>query len=134
MTSRAILPSALFISVRSRCISDPCPQVALETEYDNAAALSLYSTLGFVREKRLYRFFLNGKDAFRLVLSVAPPTLTRSSSGSSASDDEDDELDREWEDVARMLRLRRKVTTLRAAKFKPVWERDPEEDDIVSGR
>lgn len=49
------------------------PQVVLETEYDNYAALSLYESLGFIREKRLYRFYLNGKDAFRLVLSV-PPT------------------------------------------------------------
>ena len=47
----------------------------LETEYDNSAALSLYESLGFMREKRLYRFYLNGKDAFRLVLVVPPPEL-----------------------------------------------------------
>ena len=47
-------------------------QVVLETEYDNTAALSLYESLGFIREKRLHRFYLNGKDAFRLVLAVAP--------------------------------------------------------------
>lgn len=45
-------------------------QVVLETEYDNAAALSLYESLGFIREKRLFRFYLNGKDAFRLVLEM----------------------------------------------------------------
>jgi peptide alpha-N-acetyltransferase len=45
-------------------------QIILETEYDNHAALSLYESLGFIREKRLYRFYLNGKDAFRLVLAV----------------------------------------------------------------
>ena len=44
----------------------------LETEFDNAAALSLYESLGFIREKRLFRFYLNGKDAFRLVLVVTP--------------------------------------------------------------
>jgi len=44
----------------------------LETEFDNAAALALYESLGFIREKRLFRFYLNGKDAFRLTLSVAP--------------------------------------------------------------
>ena len=44
----------------------------METEYDNAAALSLYESLGFIREKRLFRFYLNGKDAFRLVLVVTP--------------------------------------------------------------
>ena len=41
----------------------------METEFDNAAALSLYESLGFIREKRLYRFYMNGKDAFRLILS-----------------------------------------------------------------
>lgn len=47
-------------------------QVVLETEFDNIPALSLYESLGFIREKRLYRFYLNGKDAFRLVLAVPP--------------------------------------------------------------
>lgn len=49
-----------------------CAQVILETEFDNGAALGLYEALGFIREKRLYRFYLNGKDAFRLVLELAP--------------------------------------------------------------
>lgn len=35
-------------------------QIVLETEVDNAGALSLYESLGFIREKRLYRFYLNG--------------------------------------------------------------------------
>lgn len=48
-------------------------QIVLETEFDNSAALALYESLGFIREKRLYRFYLNGKDAFRLVLSVPQP-------------------------------------------------------------
>jgi len=34
------------------------------------AALGLYTSLGFVPEKRLHRFYLNGKDAFRLVLPL----------------------------------------------------------------
>lgn len=50
--------------------------MALETEYDNVAALALYESLGFIREKRLFRFYMNGKDAFRLVLK-----LTESGSG-----------------------------------------------------
>ncbi|KAI0776839.1 acyl-CoA N-acyltransferase [Trametes elegans] len=49
--------------------------VVLETEYDNSAALSLYESLGFIREKRLYRFYLNGKDAFRLILVVPTSDL-----------------------------------------------------------
>jgi len=49
-------------------------EVVLETEFDNHAALSLYESLGFIREKRLYRFYLNGKDAFRLVLEMPSPS------------------------------------------------------------
>jgi len=45
-------------------------EIALETEFDNVAALGLYTSLGFVPEKRLHRFYLNGKDAFRLVLQL----------------------------------------------------------------
>lgn len=51
-------------------------QVVLETEFDNSAALALYESLGFIREKRLYRFYMNGKDAFRLVLSIPPSRAT----------------------------------------------------------
>ncbi|KAJ3992835.1 acyl-CoA N-acyltransferase [Lentinula boryana] len=49
---------------------DGVEEITLETEHDNHPALSLYESLGFIREKRLYRFYLNGKDAFRLVLGV----------------------------------------------------------------
>ncbi|KAH6911888.1 acyl-CoA N-acyltransferase [Coprinopsis sp. MPI-PUGE-AT-0042] len=94
---------------------DGVTEIFLETEYDNHAALSLYESLGFIREKRLYRFYLNGKDAFRLT-HVVPPSFdsddssTESSSGKSSvlsssrhaqfrtipvipySDDEDDEV------------------------------------------
>jgi len=51
-------------------------EVVLETEADNTAALGLYESLGFVREKRLHRFYLNGKDSFRLVLPV-PKSMQR---------------------------------------------------------
>ena len=44
-------------------IASSSRQVVLETEYDNATSLSLYGHLGFVREKRLHRFYSNGKDA-----------------------------------------------------------------------
>ncbi|GAA5940797.1 hypothetical protein JCM3775_004904 [Rhodotorula graminis] len=49
----------------------PVDEVVLETEADNAAALAFYSKMGFVREKRLHRFYLNGKDAYRLRLDLS---------------------------------------------------------------
>ena len=42
--------------------------MVLETEVSNAQSLSLYGRLGFVRESRLFRYYLNGSDAFRLKL------------------------------------------------------------------
>lgn len=45
-----------------------CEEVVLETEVTNSDALRLYSNLGFIREKRLFRYYLNGVDAFRLKL------------------------------------------------------------------
>ena len=45
-----------------------CEEVSLETELVNTKALSLYENLGFIREKRLQKYYLNGGDAFRLKL------------------------------------------------------------------
>jgi len=45
-----------------------CEEVVLETEITNTAALNLYQQLGFVRDKRLLKYYLNGVDAFRLKL------------------------------------------------------------------
>jgi peptide alpha-N-acetyltransferase len=46
----------------------PCDELALEAEAGNKAALSLYRSLGFARDKRLHRYYLNGCDAYRLKL------------------------------------------------------------------
>lgn len=43
-----------------------CDEVVLETEITNKGALALYQNLGFVKDKRLCRYYLNGVDAFRL--------------------------------------------------------------------
>ncbi|KAK0463107.1 uncharacterized protein EV420DRAFT_1639191 [Desarmillaria tabescens] len=67
-----ILPVRLSETLFEAMKEDGVEEIVLETEYDNHAALSLYESLGFIREKRLYRFYLNGKDAFRLILSVPP--------------------------------------------------------------
>lgn len=43
-------------------------QVTLEAEVTNKGALALYGGLGFIRAKRLFHYYLNGVDAFRLKL------------------------------------------------------------------
>lgn len=49
-------------------LADDADEVVLETEMKNLPALRLYENLGFVRDKRLFRYYLNGVDALRLKL------------------------------------------------------------------
>ncbi|XP_039133889.1 N-alpha-acetyltransferase MAK3 isoform X1 [Dioscorea cayenensis subsp. rotundata] len=50
-----------------------CDEVTLEAEVTNKGALALYGRLGFIRSKRLFRYYLNGVDAFRLKLLFPRP-------------------------------------------------------------
>jgi N-alpha-acetyltransferase 30 len=43
-------------------------EIVLETEVTNTASLRLYERLGFLRSKKLHRYYLNGNSAFRLQL------------------------------------------------------------------
>lgn len=67
-----------------RCIASMvqggCEEVVLEAEESNLAALRLYEGLGFLRDKRLRRYYLNGSDAFRLKL-LLPPGRERAARG-----------------------------------------------------
>lgn len=47
-----------------------CQEAVLETEITNKGALRLYERLGFIRSKRLPKYYLNGNDAFRLKLWI----------------------------------------------------------------
>ncbi|KAI9722843.1 MAG: N-alpha-acetyltransferase mak3 [Chrysothrix sp. TS-e1954] len=49
-------------------IARDADEIALETEITNQASLRLYERLGFLRSKRLFRYYLNGNTAFRLLL------------------------------------------------------------------
>lgn len=49
-------------------------EIVLETEVSNTASLKLYERLGFLRSKRLHRYYLNGNAAFRLVLYLKKGT------------------------------------------------------------
>ncbi|GFP55098.1 hypothetical protein ACSS6W_003027 [Trichoderma asperelloides] len=43
-------------------------EIVLETEETNTPAMKLYEQLGFIRSKKLHRYYLNGNSAYRLVL------------------------------------------------------------------
>jgi N-alpha-acetyltransferase 30 len=49
----------------------------LETEVTNLASNKLYERLGFLRTKRLHRYYLNGNTAYRLVLYLKEGTATK---------------------------------------------------------
>ncbi|SCW03706.1 LAFE_0G16424g1_1 [Lachancea fermentati] len=55
-----------------------CDEVMLETEVENVAALRLYEGLGFIRLKRMFRYYLNQGDAFKLILPLTERSCTRS--------------------------------------------------------
>ena len=54
-------------------------EIVLETEETNVPAMTLYERLGFLRAKKLHRYYLNGNTAYRFVLYVreTPATLNR---------------------------------------------------------
>lgn len=65
---RKKIGSTLVTKAIHAMIADECDEVVLETEITNKAALHLYENLGFIRDKRLFRYYLNGVDALRLKL------------------------------------------------------------------
>ncbi|KAI8820581.1 putative acyltransfersase [Fimicolochytrium jonesii] len=60
--------SALVEKAVAAMQAEEADEVVLETEETNKGALALYQNLGFVRDKRMERYYLNGVDAFRLKL------------------------------------------------------------------
>lgn len=61
----ALVEKSMQAMAKNKCI-----EVVLETEIKNKAALQLYGKLGFIRDKRLEKYYLNGGDAFRLKRSL----------------------------------------------------------------
>ncbi|XP_022691585.1 N-alpha-acetyltransferase 30-like [Varroa jacobsoni] len=64
---RKIASNLVLTAIRAM-VANRADEVVLETEITNQPALRLYENLGFVRDKRLFRYYLNGVDAFRLKL------------------------------------------------------------------
>ncbi|CAF9932302.1 MAG: hypothetical protein GOMPHAMPRED_006545 [Gomphillus americanus] len=54
-------------------IEQNADEIALETEVTNLPAMKLYEQLGFLRSKRLHRYYLNGNAAFRFLLLIKEP-------------------------------------------------------------
>ncbi len=65
--------SELICRTIKEMIAGGAEEVALETEVTNVGALRLYEKLGFIRDKRLTRYYLNGSDAYRLKLLLPRP-------------------------------------------------------------
>ncbi|QPG75608.1 hypothetical protein FOA43_002965 [Brettanomyces nanus] len=59
-------------------VDKKCDEIILETEVVNKKALRLYENFGFVRVKRLYRYYLNKHDAYRLILPITDKACLRS--------------------------------------------------------
>eukprot|EP00834_Sanchytrium_tribonematis_P004446 NODE_219_length_12440_cov_2.445588.p11 type:complete len:149 gc:universal NODE_219_length_12440_cov_2.445588:8509-8063(-) len=47
---------------------DGVKEIVLETELSNKGAMKLYTSFGFIRDKYLQRYYMNGSDAVRLKL------------------------------------------------------------------
>ncbi|CAD5222869.1 unnamed protein product [Bursaphelenchus okinawaensis] len=60
------LGSQLVITAIDALARRDCNEVILETESTNGGSLGLYERLGFCRDDRMHRYYLNGNDAFRL--------------------------------------------------------------------
>ena len=57
-----------------RAMRATCDEVMIETEVTNVGALRLYEGLGFIRTKRLPKYYLNANDAFQLKSACAATT------------------------------------------------------------
>jgi len=62
------LGKKLVMKTIERMREDGANEVILETEITNTAALRLYESIGFLRDKRMASYYLNGNDAFKLKL------------------------------------------------------------------
>lgn len=88
--------------------------------------------MGFIREKRLYRFYMNGKDAFRLILAIPPPPALLVGGTDSASSSYSDSGD-----TAAFIRAAHKQQSIYNTRvipeFIPGFD-DSDDDDEVSMR
>lgn len=68
--NKSIASNLVKITINNMILWDKIVEVVLETEVTNIAALKLYKNFGFIKTKRLYKYYYNAHDAFRLVLPL----------------------------------------------------------------
>ncbi|RMZ72010.1 l-a virus gag n-acetyltransferase [Pyrenophora seminiperda CCB06] len=73
---RGIATQLVRLAIEAMTARD-ADEIVLETEVSNTASLKLYERLGFIRSKRLHRYYLNGNAAFRLVLYLKEGTALK---------------------------------------------------------
>lgn len=66
------IATSLVKTAVEKMIAEDADEIALETEVDNIPSLRIYENLGFIRTKRLHRYYLNGNTAYRLILYLKP--------------------------------------------------------------
>ncbi|KIX92264.1 uncharacterized protein Z520_12010 [Fonsecaea multimorphosa CBS 102226] len=74
-------------------IEKDADEIALETEETNTGAMKLYERLGFLRSKKLHRYYMNGNSAYRLLLYLKEGVgsiLTQDEFGGSGLDAQDE--------------------------------------------
>ncbi|KAG6013677.1 hypothetical protein E4U43_007169 [Claviceps pusilla] len=64
------IATALVKQAIDAMIKRQADEIVLETEETNVPAMKLYERLGFLRSKKLHRYYLNGNSAYRLVLPL----------------------------------------------------------------
>ncbi|CAN3368366.1 N-alpha-acetyltransferase 30 [Diutina catenulata] len=74
---RGIASNLVRLTIEQMVERDNVDEMMLETEVINIGALRLYESLGFLRTKRLYRYYLNTHDAYRLILPLTDKAHTR---------------------------------------------------------
>lgn len=74
---RGIATNLIKITINNMKEWDNADEIMLETEVINKGALNLYESMGFMRTKRLYRYYMNTHDAYRLILPLTEKSCTR---------------------------------------------------------
>lgn len=71
------IAKTLVTKAIEKMAKDGCDEIMLEAEVENQIALNLYENMGFIRMKRMFRYYLNEGDAFKLILPLTEKSCIR---------------------------------------------------------